>query len=92
MHQWEHLIPLYHYHRQRSDSLRGRGYRQLPREQRYCAADRRPDALERPQEEAQNRAAAARAAKARELADSVFHLRHRAASLFQASHSASRLT
>ena len=47
-----------------------RCHRQLPREQGHRPPHRRPDAVERPQEAAQDRPAAARAAKAGELEDS----------------------
>ena len=50
-----------------------------------------PDALERPQEAAEDRAAASRAAQAGELPDPVFHLRHRAAPLLQAPRRSTRL-
>ena len=49
------------------------------------------DALERPEEASEDRAAAARAAQAGELSDPVLHLRHRAAPLLQATRRSTRL-
>ena len=49
------------------------------------------DALERPEEAAEDRAAAARAAQAGELAGPVLHLRHRPAPLLQETRRAPRI-